>query len=278
MIAALNVYGQVGYCAEYEDYGCCWRLTDRRVRKRVDLYANVLAKTSNDTLLDQCKPFLRNISCLYCNPYASHLFDVEGDGEGRTFPWLCQDYCEDAYRHCYSVLLQMFKLKHTDFGIRKSPTSPSEVEEDAKNFCGQIIPSESPYCYPQVLNGPQLPDQDPVGNLSCVCGVRVASGLRNPLVATHSGDGSGRLFIVEQIGTIKVLTAQNSLLPEPFLDITDRVLTSGRGGDERGLLGLAFHPNYKTNGKFYVYYSVLVSGNHWSRVSEFRVSNGKGYA
>ncbi|HXV68287.1 MAG TPA: PQQ-dependent sugar dehydrogenase [Nitrospira sp.] len=74
--------------------------------------------------------------------------------------------------------------------------------------------------------------------------------LENPLFVTHAGDGSGRLFIVEQPGRIRVLE-RNVLLPTPFLDMTERVLSGG----ERGLLGLAFHPDFRHNGRFYVNYT-----------------------
>lgn len=243
----------------------------------MDYFASVLVR-KNKTLVEECEPYLRNISCVYCNPYAAHLFDVEDGRERRPFPWLCRNYCEDAYRRCYLVLLRMFKLKPVDYGVRIPPATPSELDANARDFCGQVITEESPYCYPQVLNGPQLPDLDPnegTGDLGCICGNPVASGLRNPLVATHSKDGTGRLFIVEQLGVIRVLTAQNSLLSQPFLDISNRVLTSFRVGDERGLLGLAFHPSYATNGRFYVYYSTSVNGQHWSRVSRFTVNAGE---
>lgn len=269
---------QVSYCSEYKDYGCCWRVTDRRARKVVDFFTKVLSDKANSAVLNQCEPYLRNISCLFCNPYAAHLFDVEDGDSRRVFPWLCHDYCVAAYTRCYIVLLRMFKLKHADYGLSKTPANSSVLAEDAQSFCDQVIPDESPYCYPQILDGPQLPDitpQETSGELGCICGLPVASGLRNPLVATHSGDRSGRLFVVEQLGVIRILTANNTLLPQAYLDISSQVLTSGRTGDERGLLGLAFHPDYSTNGRFYVYYSTLVSGTHWSRVSEFTVRTGE---
>lgn len=56
---------------------------------------------------------------------------------------------------------------------------------------------------------------------------RVAAGLSQPLLATHAGDGSGRLFIVEQPGTIRILDADGTLLDRPFLDIRDRVGDQG---------------------------------------------------
>ena len=64
-------------------------------------------------------------------------------------------------------------------------------------------------------------------------------------------NGSGRLFVVEKAGRIRIIE-NNQLLETPFLDITDRV---GSNGNEQGLLGLAFHPQYQTNGRFFVNYT-----------------------
>lgn len=91
-------------------------------------------------------------------------------------------------------------------------------------------------------------------------------GLDIPTDLTHAGDGSGRLFIVEKPGLVKILLADGSLASQPFLDITGRV---GSDAYEQGLLGLAFHPDYATNGHFYVYYTNL-AGN--TVVSRFTVS------
>jgi glucose/arabinose dehydrogenase len=88
----------------------------------------------------------------------------------------------------------------------------------------------------------------------------VVSGLESPVYLTHAGDGSGRIFIVEQPGRIRIYQAGN-LLPTPFLDITDRVLYQG----EQGLLGLAFPPNYAAKGYFYVYYTNLQGDNVLAR-------------
>ncbi len=92
--------------------------------------------------------------------------------------------------------------------------------------------------------------------------VTVASGLDKPVALTNAGDGSGRLFVVEQAGTIRVISRTGALLAAPFLDIRRRVACCG----ERGLLGLAFHPSYATNGRFYVAYTdadgALVVGEH----------------
>ncbi|MHC4477068.1 MAG: PQQ-dependent sugar dehydrogenase [Planctomycetota bacterium] len=88
----------------------------------------------------------------------------------------------------------------------------------------------------------------------------VATGLTAPVYATHADDGSGRLFIVEQSGQIRIV--QNDvLLPTPFLDIADKLPALNTFFDERGLLGLAFHPDYETNGRFFVRYGVPRDGD-----------------
>ena len=79
----------------------------------------------------------------------------------------------------------------------------------------------------------------------------VTAGLASPVSIAHAGDGSDRLFVVEKRGLIRVV-ADGTLLPDPFLDITDRVEA---GGSEQGLLGLAFHPGFRTNGWFFVNYT-----------------------
>ena len=79
---------------------------------------------------------------------------------------------------------------------------------------------------------------------------QVVSGLSNPLFVGHAGDNSNRLFIVERGGVIKVLQPGSST-PAIFLNLTPKV----RSGGERGLLGLAFHPLYENNDRFFVFYT-----------------------
>ena len=261
------------YCAEYRDFGCCTARFDRRASKDTPL---ALEKLSSEEDRQICEDYIKNISCLSCSPYSAHIFDTEGGKEKRVFPQLCQSYCVEVYIKCHLALTRLFKIHPWREGlVTKRPKTQEVLERDATVFCDHYIPEDSAYCYPQVLNGPDIEgfSSDQVGELGCVCGQPVASGLRNPLAAVHAGDGSGRLFIVEQIGVIRILDREFNLLPQPFLDITDRVIRISRTGDERGLLGLAFHPNYATNGLLYVYYSTYVSSQHHSRVSEFRVNS-----
>ena len=80
--------------------------------------------------------------------------------------------------------------------------------------------------------------------------VQVVSGLSAPVFVGHAGDSLNRLFIVEQAGIIKVLQPGEDQ-PTIFLDIRTKILAGG----ERGLLGLAFHPQYASNGRFFVFYT-----------------------
>jgi glucose/arabinose dehydrogenase len=96
----------------------------------------------------------------------------------------------------------------------------------------------------------------------------VISGLTQPIFATHAGDGSGRLFIAQLDGQILILDGQ-TLNSTPFLDISGIVKTNG---GEQGLLGLAFDPDYDTNGYFYVVYSGEPTGSNI--LARYEVSNG----
>ena len=80
---------------------------------------------------------------------------------------------------------------------------------------------------------------------------RVVGGVIRPVDIVNAGDGSGRLFILQQVGVIRVLQ-DGQLLAEPFLDLRDRV---GSAANEQGLLGIAFHPQFSRNGYFYVNYT-----------------------
>jgi glucose/arabinose dehydrogenase len=98
--------------------------------------------------------------------------------------------------------------------------------------------------------------QTTLPDASAVQMVEVASGFARPLYLTHAGDGSGRLFVVEQGGRIWILQ-DGAQLDTPFLDLSALVSPDANqfGYTERGLLGLAFHPNYAENGTFFVNYT-----------------------
>jgi len=106
----------------------------------------------------------------------------------------------------------------------------------------------------------------------------IASGFTSPVELVAPQDGSGRLFVADQTGIIRVI-ANGIQLEKPLLDIRHRVVKLSDFYDERGLLGLALHPDFVTNGRFYVSYSAPLqtglSPNEWDHttyISEFTVS------
>ncbi|NNC85608.1 MAG: glucose dehydrogenase [Bacteroidia bacterium] len=108
----------------------------------------------------------------------------------------------------------------------------------------------------------------------------VTESLVAPVAAASPLDGTNRLFVCEQPGRIRVIES-GKLLSEVFLDLGEKVDKLNFAYSEKGLIGLVFHPDYKTNGKFYVHYSSPEkrSGiNHTSVVSEFTVSDDKNIA
>lgn len=112
----------------------------------------------------------------------------------------------------------------------------------------------------------------------------VLNQIQAPTTITHAGDGSGRLFVCEQRGQIRIIH-NGMLLPAPFLDLSSLIIPLAPNYDERGLLGLAFHPGYADgmsagHGKFYVFYSAPSPNqagnpdpvNCRSTITEFQVS------
>lgn len=101
--------------------------------------------------------------------------------------------------------------------------------------------------------------------------VTFAEGFNTPLLATHAGDNSGRVFVVEQSGRIWIVDSDGQRLETPFIDLSGVVSQDVTVRySERGLLGLAFHPDYAENGLFYVNYTDQDAGT--TRVVEYSVS------
>jgi glucose/arabinose dehydrogenase len=106
----------------------------------------------------------------------------------------------------------------------------------------------------------------------------IAHGFTSPVALIDPGDGSRRFFVVDQTGFIWIL-ADGKRIEKPFLDIRQKVVPLNSFYDERGLLGLAFHPKFAVNGLFYISYSGhLQPGlsptewDHTTYISEFKVS------
>jgi glucose/arabinose dehydrogenase len=101
--------------------------------------------------------------------------------------------------------------------------------------------------------------------------VPVADGFAQPLDLQAPDDNTGRLFVVEQGGKIKIIQSDGSVPAAPFLDIGSKL--SSRSGEE-GLLGLAFHPRYATNRRFFVNYTSNSGGVLHTVIAEYAASAG----
>ncbi len=99
----------------------------------------------------------------------------------------------------------------------------------------------------------------------------ILSGFKRPTFVTGNGvAGDERLFVVEKGGLVRIVK-DGAIVPMPFLDVTSLVATSG---NEQGLLGMAFHPEFETNGRFFIAYTGITAGAGDNTVSEYRVSAG----
>jgi glucose/arabinose dehydrogenase len=133
-----------------------------------------------------------------------------------------------------------------------SPATLPPVASPTFTQPSRATPTSAPATPPQAG---ELPDP------SAFEWAEYVGGLSSPIDIQNAGDD--RLFVIEQAGLIRIISG-GELLPEPFLDIRDRV---NADGSERGLLGLAFHPDYQNNGLFYVNYTGAGGTTHIARFS-----------
>ncbi|KAK2878557.1 hypothetical protein QQF64_011378 [Cirrhinus molitorella] len=253
------------FCRHYEKFGCCDQKTDNSIAMR---YWDIM-DLMGDEAYAVCGDLVKDIMCQECSPYAAHLFDAEDPYTPvRHLPGLCYTYCSDFHSKCH------FVVKY----LTNSRTLQETCEKDRSHFCNLINLADQDYCYPNVLRNNDLYTnlgkvvEDTKGCLQ-LCLMEVANGLRNPVLMVHSGDDTHRMFVAEQIGFVWVYLKDGSRLEQPFLDLSGEVLTTQWLGDERGFLGLAFHPKYKNNGRFFIYYSILINGKlEKIRISEMKVS------
>ncbi|MEO6528991.1 MAG: PQQ-dependent sugar dehydrogenase [Gemmatimonadaceae bacterium] len=95
----------------------------------------------------------------------------------------------------------------------------------------------------------------PVGSPIAIGVQQVETGFVSPVLLVQAPGKDGHRFVIDQIGKLWELNPAGQRMPEPFLDITSKLVTLSVNGDERGLLGLAFHPEFVRNGRFFVFYT-----------------------
>ncbi|XP_021089965.1 HHIP-like protein 2 isoform X1 [Mesocricetus auratus] len=253
------------FCSDYDSFGCCDQRKDHRIAARYWDIMNYFDLKGHEL----CGGYIKDILCQECSPYAAHLYDAENPQTPlRNLPGLCSDYCSAFHRSCHSAI----SLLTSDRSLQESHG------KDGARFCHLLNLPDEDYCFPNVLRNSQLNRnlgvvaEDHKGCLQ-LCLAEVANGLRNPVAMVHAGDGTHRFFVAEQVGVVWVYLPDGSRLEEPFLDLKSMVLTTPWIGDERGFLGLAFHPKFRRNRKFYIYYSCLGKRKvEKIRISEMKVS------
>jgi glucose/arabinose dehydrogenase len=129
-----------------------------------------------------------------------------------------------------------------------TPPTGSPTVTQPPTASASLAPAPSPATASPAATATATSTATPISSIGLV---PFAEGLRPLVLLSHAGDGSGRVYAVEQEGFVRVGDADGTFETEPFLDIEARV---GYGG-EQGLLGLAFHPDYATNGRLFVDYS-----------------------
>ncbi|XP_059807412.1 HHIP-like protein 1 isoform X2 [Hypanus sabinus] len=255
----------LSFCTMYSSFGCCDSRRDSAISRK---YRQIL-RYFHSSAIPVCAGYIQELLCQRCSPFAAHLYDAEdANTPVRQLPGLCAGYCTAFWRQCRSALSLL-----TQGGAQAQALEP---EPDRDAFCGLLELRDPEYCYPNVLRsarpGAALGDArtDSSGCLQ-LCLREVANGLRNPVAMATAGDGTHRLFVAEQLGLVWAYLPDGSRLGRPFLNLTEAVLTSPWLGDERGFLGLAFHPDFRRNGKVYVYYSVYARKEERIRIGEFRL-------
>ncbi|XP_012517642.1 PREDICTED: HHIP-like protein 2 [Propithecus coquereli] len=253
------------FCSDYKSFGCCDQHKDRRIAARYQDILEYLDPKSHEL----CGGYIKDILCQVCSPYAAHLYGAQDARTPlRPLPGLCADYCSAFLSRCPAAT----SLLTGDHGLRATRG------QDSATFCHLLRLPDQDYCFPNVLRSHRLartPGAAATGPRGCLrlCLAEVATGLRNPVCMVHAGDGTHRRFVAEQVGAVWVYLPDGSRLQQPFLDLKDTVLTTPRIGDERGFLGLAFHPRFRSNRKFYIYYSCLGRKKvEKIRISEMQVS------
>ncbi|XP_074024738.1 HHIP-like protein 2 [Numenius arquata] len=251
------------FCSAYENFGCCDQERDNSIAAKYRDIMDYIDPRGHKL----CGRYIKDILCQECSPYAAHLYDAENPRTPlRNLPGLCFDYCSEFHFNCRSALSLLMSDQHT----------PECCETNKTRFCNLLHLHDEDYCFPNVLKNTALNHnlgsvvEDRRGCLQ-LCLTEVANGLRNPVLMVHAKDRTHRMFVAEQLGVIWVYLPDGSRLEEPFLDIKSIVLATPWLGDERGFLGMAFHPQHKYNRKFYIYYSYMDK----NRVEKIRISELK---
>jgi len=223
-----------------------------------------------------CRNRLRNIACASLDQWSGHLFRAEGAGEHLDAPMLCESYCTSLYESCSTV-----PMSESPFVQGSSTfTTMAAVYGSKSAFCAEF--ADPSYCF----NGSPftVPKPQPFHPSISICVERVlqGGGVQAPRVNMQPVPGYDNLMMIGDLsGKVRIFTVDNTNTGEAFtlsstlIDITSKV----EYGGEMGLLGVALHKQFKTNGRFYVSFSCAGASANIncargdSIIDEYRVLN-----
>ncbi|GJN23684.1 hypothetical protein PR202_gb11352 [Eleusine coracana subsp. coracana] len=257
----------LGFCSSYGSgsSSCCDDASDAALRRQFE--AMKVADAA-------CAAAVKSVLCAKCSPFSAELFN--SSSELRMVPLLCnstssassvqskdstQDYCKLVWESCKSVPIINSPFQPPLQGKARLPSSSSskltDVWQSEEDFCTTFGGSSDKHSLCFIGNTVSFNAEEPSPTPKGICLEKVGNGSYLNL-APHP-DGSNRAFVSSQAGKIWLAT-----IPEqgsggtlqideanPFLDLTDEV----HFDSEFGLMGLAFHPKFATNGRFFVSYN-----------------------
>ena len=271
------------FCTEYATYGCCDRHMDEAIKREVywfERYDDYWYEGNRLEPHPEELDFSKTLHCQRCSPYAAKLHENQ-DNPRYIGGWavLCTDYCHELYDRFIALGVFTFDDSSGSGRYKRLSIADEAVTPTKDEFCNYMAVTDTIYCYPDVKMNPELNgniDRDAVTVDGCLCLEPFADQLRNPLSFETPPDLSGRVFISEQVGVVHIYYKNGTKRDEQFMNISRDVLISNSSGDERGFLGLEFHPDFKNNGRLFVFYSIRNDpepDKHTTRISEFTVSN-----
>ena len=260
--------GGLSFCTQFEGASCCTTEEDTQLQQR---FNDISARASSDPSAQVCLNQIRELICARCSPYAATLYGARSKEERpKPIPMLCGNYCQNELRGCLQSL--SYIVNNTEFiSTTNHPDYFCELWSNLKR-------NETVHCFPDTNRDQQLLQRAREvanGKTSCVCMERFKRGYKNPVLLTYAPGYEGYVFVGEQYGVIRASDkgADEGDLGRIFLNISGTVqMEANAYADQRGLLGLTFHPDFASNRRFYVLYTTRASGTLRTRLSEFTVS------
>ncbi|KQK13718.1 hypothetical protein BRADI_1g12040v3 [Brachypodium distachyon] len=259
---ALN--GTLGFCS-YRGSSCCDVAADAALQKQFK------AMNVSDA---PCAAVLKSVLCAKCNPFSADLFN--SSSKIRMVPLLCnytssgsrssqskdstQDYCKLVWETCKNVTILNSPFQPSLQGSARLPNSSSkliDVWQSESTFCTSFGGSSNDQSVCFDGNAISFNTTEPPPSPKGVCLEKIGDG--SYLNMAPHPDGSNRVFLSNQAGKIWLANVpeqgSGSTLQfdeaNPFIDLTDEVHLDS----EFGLMGIAFHPKFATNGRFFVSYN-----------------------